>query len=590
LAASLLVVCLAAITSAAVLPDLLEDDKLHAMSLGRLYPYGSENVSNEGEEDVLLARRDAAHYNPSPAPVNYYAAVHAVKNYAKQMMNCDAVQSPGHMIVGVQGDTVLFKQSYGKASISPYRKARDNTIWPLGSIGKSFTAVLIGMLVDENKLAWNTRIVDVLPGFATNNSALTNLLTIRDFLSMSSGIPRNDFAWVIGRTAIGASALAPKFAALVPGAEPRTRFWYNSLTYNFLGRIIELKWNMTYAQAVQTKLFAPLGMTGSAATHAEAMLTGKYAYPHVVSATTSEAINVQPLDVNVLTVDTVAPAGSISVTAADEAKWLSAVLSPTYKGLVSAATGVYLRKANIQSLYGRDGSPTFTTMNWFNDVGGRLELQFYAYGNGYLHGYYRDRPVIAHNGGTLGHSSWTLAFPDDNLAFTIVANMDSVSSSAQYMFDWAIFAYDKFMGFHTNTVKTAEICQRFNLKATGSEGPLLAYVDNSYITDFNLTDVFTPAYVNSVVGTYRNEFYGDMIVSAVPGSTNTKIAFHLGLMHGQLMESALVGGKNWLSSPNFFQVQLFGGPFSAFDPVTGQAGRVTLGLEAPAAAPVFLRI
>jgi CubicO group peptidase (beta-lactamase class C family) len=508
-----------------------------------------------------------------------------VERYARKMMACSGVQSPGFMIVGVTGasNLTLFADSEGKASLSPSITAAPSTQWAIGSATKSLTAVLIGQLVDQGLLAWNTRVDSILEGFATNSS---DPVTIRDLLSMVSGVPRNDIAWFAGRAG-NLTEMSLNFKYLKPSAAFRQTFWYNNFGYAFLGLVFEKKTGMSWEQGIAQRIFAPLGMTSSAATAAQSIASGKYAYPHVID-TNGISVNVLPFDLNVATVDQVGAAGSIALTAGDAAKYLKAMLSPTMDGLLSEASANFLHKAGVTSLALHDGSSDYL-INFANDPYQPLPYQMIAYGGGWMHGLYRNKHFIAHNGGTLGQSSWLFVFPEDDLAFGMVSNMDALAGMGRYMWDWALYARDQYVSINPDSdertcgmsVRTSSICARFNAK-TG--GPSLASVDNSYITDYQLTGAFDIAYIQSIVGVYNHPFYGNASVTAT-SATSAQLAF--GTLNGPLMTGPFTGNM-FFTSPFFYQVQGLAAGFGAFHPSSGKAQQVQFGIENP--DPIFLRV
>ena len=61
-----------------------------------------------------------------------------------------------------------------------------DTLFPLASLTKLFTAVAVGVLVEEGKLAWSTKIKDILPEFRMVDEATAERLTVEMILSHQS--------------------------------------------------------------------------------------------------------------------------------------------------------------------------------------------------------------------------------------------------------------------------------------------------------------------------------------------------------------------------------------------------------------------
>ena len=61
-----------------------------------------------------------------------------------------------------------------------------DTLFPLASLTKLFTAVAVGVLVEEGKVAWSTKIKDILPEFRMVDEATAERLTVEMILSHQS--------------------------------------------------------------------------------------------------------------------------------------------------------------------------------------------------------------------------------------------------------------------------------------------------------------------------------------------------------------------------------------------------------------------
>ena len=72
---------------------------------------------------------------------------------------------PGLSIGIVQNDSIIFSKGYGNLEILKERKVDENTIFGIGSISKSFTALTLGILVDEGKIDWDDKVKKYLPYF-----------------------------------------------------------------------------------------------------------------------------------------------------------------------------------------------------------------------------------------------------------------------------------------------------------------------------------------------------------------------------------------------------------------------------------------
>src|SRR5687767_7107243 len=62
---------------------------------------------------------------------------------------------PGVAIAIVKGDSTIYSKGYGVRTLGKTDPVTERTMFAIGSSSKAFTAVAVGMLVDEGKMNWN---------------------------------------------------------------------------------------------------------------------------------------------------------------------------------------------------------------------------------------------------------------------------------------------------------------------------------------------------------------------------------------------------------------------------------------------------
>src|SRR4051794_15306460 len=72
---------------------------------------------------------------------------------------------PGVSLAVVKDGKVVAVRGYGERITEKKLPVTGRTLFAIGSISKSFTVTALGILVDEKKLKWDTKVSDVLPGF-----------------------------------------------------------------------------------------------------------------------------------------------------------------------------------------------------------------------------------------------------------------------------------------------------------------------------------------------------------------------------------------------------------------------------------------
>ena len=91
--------------------------------------------------------------------------------------------------VSVSTDTVAdvgLTKWFGSPSSGPVDR---DSIIPIASNTKFFTAVGLAILVEEGKLKWTDRVADLVTGLKLVDEEATRILTLEDILSHRSGMP-----------------------------------------------------------------------------------------------------------------------------------------------------------------------------------------------------------------------------------------------------------------------------------------------------------------------------------------------------------------------------------------------------------------
>ncbi|MBI1939255.1 MAG: beta-lactamase family protein [Ignavibacteriales bacterium] len=131
----------------------------------------------------------------------------------------------------------------------------------LGSCGKSFTSVLIGVLVDEGMLEWNTTLPEIFPEYANMMRAEYKNVTVKDILSHSAGFVRdadNNFNKTNTRER---RIEALEWALQQPPAQQRGKFLYSNLGFTIAGAVAEKLTNRNYEELLMERVIKQLGIT-----------------------------------------------------------------------------------------------------------------------------------------------------------------------------------------------------------------------------------------------------------------------------------------------------------------------------------------
>lgn len=153
---------------------------------------------------------------------------------------------------------VLYSRSFGYSQISGTEKkpSTARTKYRIGSITKTFTAVMIFQLVEEGKL----KLTDTLDSFFPQvpNAAR---ITIGQILAHRSGIhtPEADGSW--GKQPRTKDEVVARIAQGRPDFEPDTGHRYSNAGYNLLGYIVETAGGKPYQEALRERITSKVGLT-----------------------------------------------------------------------------------------------------------------------------------------------------------------------------------------------------------------------------------------------------------------------------------------------------------------------------------------
>ena len=137
--------------------------------------------------------------------------------------------------------------------------------WYIGAGGALFTSVLIGQLVDQGKLKWDTTLGEVFPELSSQMDPAYQKVNSLELLSNHAGMP-GDFA--VGEY-LGADGTSLRLNVVrrelskKPAGQPGVDFAFSSLGYVVAGAVYEKITGKSMERAVTDEIFNPLKMTSA---------------------------------------------------------------------------------------------------------------------------------------------------------------------------------------------------------------------------------------------------------------------------------------------------------------------------------------
>ncbi|TDC53265.1 class A beta-lactamase-related serine hydrolase [Jiangella ureilytica] len=173
--------------------------------------------------------------------------------------------------LGVLRDGQIVDVAAGVLSRATLVPATPDSVFQIGSITKVWTATLIMQLVDEGRLALDTPVVDVLPGFAVADPGVTRTVTVRHLLTHTSGIDGDVFVDT-GRGDDAVERYVERLADVAQTHPLDATFSYCNSGFSVAGRIVEVLTGLTWDAAIRERIAAPLGLMATVTLPEDAIL------------------------------------------------------------------------------------------------------------------------------------------------------------------------------------------------------------------------------------------------------------------------------------------------------------------------------
>ncbi|MBM3442482.1 MAG: beta-lactamase family protein [Bacteroidetes bacterium] len=165
----------------------------------------------------------------------------------------------GLSVAVVKKGQIIYQQAFGYRDLEKKQPLRNDDLFRIASISKSFTATCLMQLVDQGRLSLNDD-VGTLVGFPVRNpNHPSTVITLRMLLSHHSSI--NDSQGYFSLDAIDPSK-NPEWEKSYNAYAPDSGYQYCNLNYNMAGAILERLTQTRFDVYVQQAILKPLGLYG----------------------------------------------------------------------------------------------------------------------------------------------------------------------------------------------------------------------------------------------------------------------------------------------------------------------------------------
>ena len=322
-----------------------------------------------------------------------------------------AFDVPGISVGIIKDDKLIFAKGYGVRSLDSKKPMDENTLVGIASNSKAFTAAALGMLIDEGKLKWDSKVTDFIPEFKMYNPYVTEEFTVADLLTHRSGLGlgAGDLMMWPDSSDFTKGDIIHNLRYLKPVSSFRTKYDYDNNLYIVAGEVIARASGMSWEEFIEKRIMSPLSMTKSAASiyrlkdktniiNAHAPINGKV---QVIKTDWSETANA---------------AGGIYSNITDLSKWLIMQMNNGKYGEGATkqlfSEGVHDEMWSPQTIIKTRG-------------GGPYNTHFASYGLGWGLSDVKGMKQCTHTGGLAGIVTQITLIPEMKLGIIVLTNQQS---------------------------------------------------------------------------------------------------------------------------------------------------------------------
>jgi len=183
------------------------------------------------------------------------------------------IENVGLSVALVLNNKIVYTQQFGVKNIETQEPIRENTLFRIASISKSFTTTSLLQLVEQGKVSLTTD-VSQLAGFTIRNPKYPDtVITLEMLLSHTSSI--NDSQGYYTTLDVINPDKNPNYAKCYNNYEPGKGYEYCNLNLNLSGTFLEKLSGERFDQYVVKHILRPLGLYGGYCV--DSLDTGRFA-------------------------------------------------------------------------------------------------------------------------------------------------------------------------------------------------------------------------------------------------------------------------------------------------------------------------
>jgi CubicO group peptidase (beta-lactamase class C family) len=205
----------------------------------------------------LVSIAIAAAIIPAPSKALEAVNIDAIDALMLSLMSVDNV--PGAALALIKDGRIVLERGYGFRDLETHAPTTTETLFNIGSISKSFTALGIAQLIDRHQVDLDAPVIRYAPELRLSDPRVRQTVTLRQLLSHTSGFPPDE-QWP-REVPPSRKGIVDEFATMPIASQPGTKFQYCSRCVVLAAYVLERITGQSWEEYTRTHIFHSLGMT-----------------------------------------------------------------------------------------------------------------------------------------------------------------------------------------------------------------------------------------------------------------------------------------------------------------------------------------
>ncbi|RJG07943.1 serine hydrolase [Noviherbaspirillum cavernae] len=396
---------------------------------------------------------------------------------------------PGMAVAVVHGGQTVYAKGFGVRAAGNPALVDADTVFQLASMSKSIGATVVAQQVGAGRVKWDTPVQANLPSFSLADPYISEKMTIGDLYSHRSGLPSHagdkledlgyDRTQVLNRL---------RYSPLTPF---RVTYAYTNFGLTAAAESVAIAAGVDWATLSEQSIYHPLGMNSTSSRFADYQARPNRAVGHVkVNGSFVVGVAREP--------DAQSPAGGVTSSVNDVAKWLAFLLANGSVGGRQLVDASALQPATSPQIVSIPSSS-------MDERSG-----FYGYGFN-VSTSAAGRMMISHSGAfALGAATAFTAIPSADVAIVVLTN------AAPYGIPETLTAQ------FADLVQFGRMERDWEAFFTKAFAPFLT-PEGSLVGVAKPVSPAPAKVLSSYVGIYQNDYYGPLQVVNNQGSLELRL-------------------------------------------------------------------